>query len=341
MLNLRKFTSVLTVNPEDAYNIDRVLGECPDDGRHFALKPKADFLRDNGYDPEEAVEMLRAWLTRTEKYPGEVSDTVQHSWAELDELVIVSKSKTRQGKPTDHRNVMKLFRQYGGWDKLLDYVGFERNEDIVGITTDRWLSQLYSPDDLLCIGRNMYEWHIVALGEILPRFPQPGDLPAVAKLNLLHRTNQYCLLTPAVYGAKEIEYDGRTWGRCERNVLRRKYWTIEFDIAEGQGNWKSVLPHRDYDGFDLQSGVILHLFELGFPIVSIVHSGRKSLHVWCSGEGLSDEEIETLILSTSAFGADVKAALNNSQFMRLPNPVHPTRQQHCYYLNTDFVNHEC
>ena len=156
----------------------------------------------------------------------------------------------------------------------------------------------------------------------------------------MHRTNQYCLLTPAVYGAREIEYDGRVWGRCDRNVLRRKYWCIEFDISENQGNWRSVLPHRDYDGFDLQSGVIFHLLESGFPIVSIVHSGRKSLHVWCSGEGLAHEEIESLILFTSVYGADVKAALCLSQFMRLPNPNHYNRPQYCYYLDPKFINHE-
>jgi len=339
MLNLRKYSAVLEVNPSDAYDINGILGECPDDMRHFALKGKANFLRDNGYAPEEAAEMLRAWLTRPEKTNGEVSSTVQQSWSEIDELVIVTKPSTRQGKPTDYQGVVKLFRQYGGWGDLLDYVGFERNPEIRDTTTDRWLSRLYLPTDLLCIARNMYEWRIVSLGEILPHFSKPNDSAAVRKLNEMFRVNQYCLLTPAVYGAREIEYDGRVWGRCERNVLRRKYWTIEFDIAEGQGSWRSVLPHRDYDGFDLQAAIIRHLLELGYPIVSIVHSGRKSLHVWCSGAGLTDEEIETLILATSVYGADVKAALNNSQFMRLPNPVHPNRQQACYYLDPKFINH--
>ena len=48
MLNLRKYSATLEVNPADAYDIDRVLGPCPDDMRHFALKGKANFLRDNG-----------------------------------------------------------------------------------------------------------------------------------------------------------------------------------------------------------------------------------------------------------------------------------------------------
>lgn len=340
MLNLRKYSSILEVNPADAYNLDRVLGECPDDERHRLLKVKADHLRDNGYEADEAAEMLRAWLTRLEKYNGEISDTIKRSWAEIDQLVIVSKPSTRKGNPTDHREVVRLFRRYRGFADLLEYVGYINSPEIKDTTTDQWLTQLYQPSDLLCIARNMYEWRVTSLGEILPHFPKVDDSPTIQKLKLLHRTNQYCLLTPAVYRDREIEYDGRVWGRCERNVLRRKYWCIEFDIAAGQGNWKSVLPHRDYDGFDLQAGVIRHLFELGFPIVSIVHSGRKSLHVWCSGAGMTDEEIEAKILLTSAFGADVKAALNNSQFMRLPNPLHCNRPQYCYYFNPKFINHD-
>jgi hypothetical protein len=339
VLNLRKYCSVLEVNPEDAYNLNLTLGACPDDERHRQLKAKADWLRDNGYEPSEAAEMLRGWLTRTEKYNGEISDTIKRSWAEIDQLVIVGKPP-RKDKPTDYRGVVELFRRYGGWDALLDYIRYEDNFEIREITTDRWLSRLYLPTDLICIARSMYEHKVIALKNILLHFSKPGDSPTVQKLNEMFRTHLYCLMTPAIYRAEEIEYEGRWWGRCDRNILRRKYWCIEFDIAENQGNWNSVLPHRDYDGFDLQSAIILHLFELGYPIVSIVHSGRKSLHVWCSGAGLTNEEIETLILHTSPFGADTKAALTLSQFMRCPNPVHPSRPQHCFFLNRDLINHE-
>jgi hypothetical protein len=82
MLNLHKFSAILEVNPDDAYDVNRVLGECPDDERHRLLKIKADFLRDNNYSPEEALEMLRAWLTRDEKYNGEIFDTIRRSWAD-------------------------------------------------------------------------------------------------------------------------------------------------------------------------------------------------------------------------------------------------------------------
>jgi hypothetical protein len=118
VLNLRKFSSILEVNPADAENVDLVLGPCPDDERHRILKPKADRLRDNLYEPEGAVEMLRAWLNRPEKYPNEIADTVRKSWEEIDQEVIVSKSR-KAGNPLDTRQILDLRRRYGGFEELV------------------------------------------------------------------------------------------------------------------------------------------------------------------------------------------------------------------------------
>jgi hypothetical protein len=333
MLNLRKFSAILEVNPADAYNLDLVLGRCPDDDRHRILKPKADRLRDNLYEPEEAVEMLRTWLTRPEKYPGEIADTVRRSWEEIDQEVIVSKSR-KAGNPLDTRQVLDLRRRYGGFEEL---VLLQEGTHVT--TTQQWLAQLYQPEELLCIGWTMYDTKIAPLREILCRFPAARDSTTMQKMRRLYRTNQYCLLTPAVYREREIVQNGVYFQRCDANIAERKYWVVEFDIAEGQPAWKAILPNRDFDGFDLQAAIIFHLLALGFPIVSIVHSGRKSLHVWCSGRGMTNEEIEAKILSTALYGADVRAGLTISQFFRLPNPTHPSRPQRLLYFDSDFINH--
>jgi hypothetical protein len=339
VLNLRKFPSVLEVNPADAQNLDLVLGACPDNERHRALKAKADFLRNNLYEPEEAVEMLREWLTRAEKSPNEIVDTVRKSWSEIDEEIIVSKSR-KPGNPLDTQQVLALFRHYEGYDDLVERMG--GSSDVRAVretTTDDWLRLLYRPTDLLCLGLTMYDTRIAPLSEILPRFPTNRDSVAVRNLKGLYRTNQYCLLTPAVYQERGIERNGKGYGRCDENILERRYWVVEFDIAEGQPAWKGILPNRDFTGFDLQWAIIFHLFEQGFPIVAIVHSGNKSLHMWCSGYGMTNEEIEAKILSTALYGADVKAGLTISQFFRLPNPTHPSRPQRLLYFDSDFINH--
>ena len=338
-LNFRRVCSVLEVDPADAENVDLTLGRCPDDNRHRMLKGRADYLRDNLYEPNEAVEMLRAWLTRSERYSGEIYDTVRRSWDEIDHPIILSKGK-KQANPLNTKQVVDLFRSYGGYCDLLEQTGYVNNPEIEDTTTQEWLRWLYLPSDLLCVGVTAYDTKVAPLKEILPRFAQAGDSANVLELKKLYRTNQYSLMTPAVYREREIlSEDGRYQGRCNANILERKYWVLEFDIAEGQGDWKGVLPHRDYDGFDLQAGIILYLLEQEFPIVSIVHSGKKSLHVWCSGRGMSHEEIEAKVLSTAVYGSDWKAGQIDSQFFRLPNPVHPSRPQSLLYLNQDFIHH--
>jgi hypothetical protein len=347
MINLRKYAATLEVNPSDAYDLDLVLGKCPDDDRHRALKSKTDHLRNHGYDPEEAEEMLRGWLTRDEKYSREIYDTIKRSWGEWDHLVINGGKSAPKNVPPDCEKVVGLFREYGGMLALCSQI-FMKME--MNMTTDKWLSRMYQPSDLLCLGHHMEETTVLPLDRILYQFSNVGWLPFGTRVlspeeravrSARYRLRYYCLLTPAVYREELMYYDERDWGRCDLNILRRKYWCIEMDISEKQkkGHWKGVLPRRDYDGFDLQAGVILHLFKLGFPIVSIVHSGGKSLHVWCSGEGLSNEDIEMLISLVVPLGAD-PASLGLSQFMRVPNPDHPSRPQCCYYFNPEFVNND-
>jgi hypothetical protein len=102
--------------------------------------------------------------------------------------------------------------------------------------------------------------------------------------------------------------------------------------------WHPILEKAGCTGCDLQAGVILHLFELGYPIVSIVHSGNKSLHVWCSARGLTEDQILQKIDYAASLGADGVAGKKISQFMRLPNPDHGSRKQHLLYHNPAFIN---
>jgi hypothetical protein len=53
-------------------------------------------------------------------------------------------------------------------------------------------------------------------------------------------------------------------------------------------------------------------------------AANKSLHVWCSTRGLSEEQINQKIVYTNALGVDTHG-MTLSQFMRLPNPTHPSR----------------
>ena len=101
--------------------------------------------------------------------------------------------------------------------------------------------------------------------------------------------------------------------------------------------WHPILEKAGCAGWDLQAGIILHLFELDYPITSIVHSGGKSLHVWCSARGLTEDQILQMIDYAARIGADHNGK-KISQFMRLPNPDHASRKQHLIYHNPAFIN---
>jgi hypothetical protein len=129
--------------------------------------------------------------------------------------------------------------------------------------------------------------------------------------------------------------------------LNRRYFVLEIDIRAQEEDrygqlvdtaWAPTLRYAGCTGFDLQAGVIRYLLDKQYPVVSIVHSGNKSLHVWCSGRGLSDVDLKGLIIPTSKYGVDVKAGKCKSQFMRLPNPTHSKRPQHLLYFNSRYVN---
>src|SRR5260221_8630625 len=142
MRNSRYIT--LTVNPLDAFNPNLVLGECPPDGRHRMLKRCADFLRDNLYDPEEAVDMLKAWLTRSPR-SSEVEDTVKRSFLEADEDYRYQKPPSK-AQALNQSRVIGLFHKYGGYAPLLRFLGEAPKK-----STPEWFKQLYQTDDLRCI----------------------------------------------------------------------------------------------------------------------------------------------------------------------------------------------
>jgi hypothetical protein len=343
-LNLTKYVATLTVDPQDQYNTENLLGECPDDERHRLLKSKADILRDNLYEPKEAIEMLRKWLNRQEK-GNEIADTVRRSYEEIDEVSIISSAQKKKTPPLNVQKVVTLWKQYGGYADLLEDLGYVRNPEISDTLTEDWLSWLYKPDDLLCVGKNKFDMRVEPLSTYLRYFDMlRGDIarhPLLCKF-LIAQTGApyYCLMTPATYRERWVVHNRKNSGRCDPNVLTRKYFVVECDISPAVQAWRAVLPHPRYDGFDLQSGVIRHLFELGYPIVSIVHSGNKSLHVWCSGQGITEEEINEKIAYTAALGADAKAGMSRSQLMRIVNPTHPQRPQHLLYFDANFINHE-
>jgi len=178
----------------------------------------------------------------------------------------------------DYPRVIALYRKHGDYNRLLRYCG--TTPELLATRTLDWLYDSYRPEDILGPGAATQDTIVAPLehwGQLL-------------KENYLELRSKLCFLTPNPYRPDAT-------GRCDAGILERRYFVLEGDIIDTKTKkngsvvptpWQPVLQEAGCSGWDLQAGIIFHLFELGYPIVSIVHSGDKSLHVWCSARGRAD-----------------------------------------------------
>jgi hypothetical protein len=234
--------------------------------------------------------------------------------------------KKSKAPSIDYGHVVELYHKHGGYDALLKFCGTTLK--LKATKTLDWLYDLYRPEDILGVGWIKEETTIGSLEFWGQCFEE----------NSSEMCWRYCFLTPNPYRSDAEK-------RGNAGILERRYFVIECDIVGTRKKdetvvltpWRPILEKTGCTGWDLQAGIIFHLFELDYPIVSIVHSGNKSLHVWCSARGLTEDQILQMIGYAASLGAD-DAGKTVSQFMRLPNPDHATRKQHLIYHNPAFIN---
>jgi hypothetical protein len=187
---LRKFAQIY-INPEDAYDAVGVLGPCPEAGlRNPSLLLAAIRLRNEMYEPEEAFLLLGEWLTR-EPRDGEIERVIEKAWADTDgyyEFKVVDKKD--RALPVNHRRVLELYREYAGYDALLQFL--QTTDQVKQTPTAYWLRQLYQPDDLLCIGCIKFDTDVAPLSEWLNRLFAAEKFP-----RLISGLKNHCFLTPA------------------------------------------------------------------------------------------------------------------------------------------------
>ena len=202
--------------------------------------------------------------------------------------------KKSKAPSVDYGRVVELYRKHGGYDSLLKFCG--TSPELMATKTLDWLYDLYRPEDILGLGAVKEETTIGSLVSWGQCFEE----------NYFELCSRYCFLTPNPYRPDAEK-------RCNAGILERRYFVIECDIVgtrkrkdgtDVETPWYAILEKTGCTGWDLQAGIILHLFELVYPIVSIVHSGGKSLHVWCSARGLTEDKILQMIEYAAGIGAD-------------------------------------
>jgi hypothetical protein len=229
----------------------------------------------------------------------------------------------------NYEEVVGLYRKYGGYDELLKFLG--TTEAIKNTPTGDWLQDMFYPDDLLCLGSDIPDT------TIRPCSTWVGML----KMKFLGFNRRFGWLS-------QNPYRPDATGRCDDGILERRYYVLESDITFKNKHgmptlWVPYLEAEKATGFDFQAGIIRYLFENKYPIVSIVHSGGRSLHVWCRGyskkhfsEATSEKWIQDTFARMAVLGCDTLGN-TKSKFMRMPNPLNLNRKQPLLYYNPAFA----
>jgi hypothetical protein len=309
----------LLIDMTAAYDVHQILDECPaiGEGVHFARHGAICELALLGYTPDEIREMIMEWGPPNE---AKIEESLQKVFADGDPRLNRDgyTAKPKDKVVVDYQKVVQLFRQYGGYDSLLQFL--KTTDELQATSQSDWLSQLFHRTDRLCLGA----------------VPEDTDLHPLhvwlfmMKHNFLGAATKYCWMSPNPYKPDST-------GRCNDGILERRYYVLEADITDFNKKtgkptfWEPYLKAEAATGWDFQAAIIRHLFDLNYPIVSIVHSGGKSLHVWCKVCG-TEEGVLGSIRYAASLGVDDKGKVP-SQFMRIPNPVHPTRKQPIIYHN--------
>jgi hypothetical protein len=164
--------------------------------------------------------------------------------------------------------------------------------------SERVLSALFEPADLLCCGASSHAFTTRSL------------LDWTGKLESL----QFIVPNPmlSIHGRTQT---GKLSSHSLSNIRQRCYQVVEFDRGT----------------FDEHAAILWHLSEYA-PLVMAVHSGGKSLHGWFRVTNTPESQVRRFFEYAVQLGAD-RATWTPSQFVRMPDGrrVNGERQSVIYF----------
>jgi hypothetical protein len=166
----------------------------------------------------------------------------------------------------------------------------EGEPDCAGKRFSKWvLGQLFTPDDLICLGVSV-DWF-----EVHPLKDWPDRL-----------WRAQFIVPSAMTAQTGLTLGGKASPHCLANTGPRGYLVLEFDKLNGQ-----PMP------VDWQSAIIWHLSEF-LPLAMVVWSGGKSLQAWFPAQGEDEGALRRFMEYAASLGAD-PATWTRCQFVRLPD----------------------
>lgn len=182
--------------------------------------------------------------------------------------------------------------------RISSLTDFTNQFELEETSTASILKSLFAAEDLLCISNTVKTKN--------PTIDKTSELLEIAE--------EYQFICPSpMKGLTGVNNHGKPSKRCNNNVSKRMYITIEFDS----------LPQLK------QLAIINHLAKIA-PLVLVMESGGKSLHSWFDCRGKSDNELKPFMDYAVSLGAD-SALWQPCQFVRMPGAIrHQPEKPECH-----------
>jgi hypothetical protein len=258
---------------------------------------------------EEAIELIREHLPRSENRPTEVEEQV-------DAAVMYRESGQLNG--SNRRQAPKFAMDADTPAKVLELAVGGINMELLrslsptantaDLPTAKVLRALFPGNPLICAGQYFHRASTQALSNFHPRYLSRCSFVVPNPMTALTGRTKF----------------GQESARCETNVGPRWYGVVESDIKTVNPRWLPILEEAEAKGItaqDLGAATLLAVSdETGIPLTAVVHSGDVSLHGWFHLEGMSYDQQRRFYETSSQWGGDPATWIPH-QWVRMPNGI--------------------
>jgi hypothetical protein len=269
-------------------------------GMHTSLYIYSCRMAKDGIDPELVEQHLKSSSVVC-NYKRVVPDREIEAAVEDAYNSVLNLSPRRHVPPLSKYDVSKARDIYNEYSCDVTYL--EGNSpEAQPKTVQEALTYLYRPDELICLGLEVNEFHTRPLSYWLGlKYRRLSDF-------------QFIVPNPmsALYGLKK-NGEGMS-PRSYNNTGPRKFIVCDFDLP---------CP-------DIQPSLIVHLAEYcGDMPALVLSSGNKSLHAWWRCDGLSEDRIRQFEDEAASVGADpaILGDARKNQLVRLPMGTRQNNQK--------------
>ena len=250
------------------------------DGVHNDIYAASCFLIEEGHDDETIFSFLRR---AAREIPGravpdrEIRSAIVYARGSKEDGVVRQSLNWPEAEQIMQTEIQRAFP--ADMDQL------ERNADELPQNPGDYLSDLFRPNELVCIASDVYHFQ---------------TMPLESAIEISDGYRMEFINPNPMIAQTGVTREGKTSHHCEDNTGPRVYLVIEFDAGSPQAQ----AAYHKYLGKHL-------------PLTILIYSGGKSTHGWYYCEEESETRCRRFFEIACQLGADPKT-WSICQFVRLP-----------------------